>query len=315
MTAAKTSLVRPWRKPKALRPGDSVAVIAPSGPVPSARLAPGLALLGERYRVVQSKGLLEQRGFLAGDDGRRLAELRWALSDPQLHAVFCARGGHGALRLLPPLLAASAEELPLRPLVGFSDVTVLHALLALHQRVTIHGPVMTQLGELPEGDRESLWALLEGTSPPPPLTGLQCLSSNQRAVSGRLLGGNLEVLSRLCGTPLQEALLHSGPVVLLVEEVTESPYRIDRALTHLLHSRALDRVVAAVVGDLMRCEGPVEHPSALEVMSERLGGLGIPVLAGVPLGHGSRNLSVPLGVQVHVEPRRGSLSFLDGAVE
>ena len=136
--AAKTSQGKPWRKPKALSPLDSVAVIAPSGPVPSSRLTNGLSVLAERYRVVQSEGLLEQRGFLAGDDGRRLAELRWALSDPHIHAVFCARGGHGALRLVSPLLAASSEELPHRPLVGFSDVTVLHALLAVHQLSLIH---------------------------------------------------------------------------------------------------------------------------------------------------------------------------------
>lgn len=313
--AAKTSQGKPWRKPKALSPMDSVAVIAPSGPVPSSRLTNGLSVLAERYRVVQSDGLLEQRGFLAGDDGRRLAELRWALSDPQIHAVFCARGGHGALRLLSPLLATSSEELPHRPLVGFSDVTVLHALLAVHQRITIHGPVVAQLGELSVSDREVLWSLLESTQPPPPVTGLISLSSNLRATNGRLLGGNLEVLSRLCGTPLQAAMVDNGPLVLLVEEVTEAPYRIDRALTHLRQAGALDRVVAAVVGDLMRCEGPQEHPSALEVIGERLGSLGIPVLAGVPLGHGSRNRAVPLGVQVHVSPRHGSLEFLEAAVE
>ena len=214
-----------------------------------------------------------------------------------------------------PLLAVSADELPQRPLVGFSDVTVLHALLALHQRVTVHGPVITQLAELAVDDRETLWSLLESTQPPPPVTGLVALSGHLRSVRGRLLGGNLEVLSRLCGTPLQSAMIESGPVVLLVEEVTEAPYRIDRALTHLRQAGALDRVVAAVVGDLQRCEGPEEHPSAIEVIGERLGSAGIPVLAGVPLGHGVRNRAVPLGVEVHVSPRHGSLEFLEAAVE
>jgi hypothetical protein len=90
-------------------------------------------------------------------------------------------------------------------------------------------------------------------------------------VTGRLLGGNLEVLSRLCGTPLGDALLHSGEVVLLLEEVTEVPYRIDRALTQLRLAGLLDQVVAVVVGDLLRCEGPAEHPAALAVIGERLG--------------------------------------------
>lgn len=311
--AAKTSLADPFRKPSPLRRGDRVAVIAPSGPVPSERLSVGLAVLSARHPVLQSDGLLSKRGFLAGDDGRRLAELRWALSDPQVQAVFCARGGHGALRLLPLLLNMEPSELPIRPLVGFSDVTVLHALCALHRRVTIHGPVVTQLGELSESDQSSLWSLLEGVLPSP-MTELMSIGPPLPPVRGRLLGGNLEVLSRLCGTALQAALTQSGPVVLLIEEVTEAPYRIDRALTQLLVSGALRCVVAVVVGDLVRCEGPAEHPTALAVIAERLSGLGVPIVAGLPLGHGARNRAVPLGVEVEVCARRGALSFVEACV-
>ena len=311
--AAKTSQVDPWRKPLRLRQGEPVAVIAPSGPVPAERFAAGLAVLSARHPVMQSGGLLSQQGFLAGDDGRRLAELRWALSDPQVHAVFCARGGHGALRLLPSLLAIDPLELPTRPVVGFSDVTVLHALLALHRRVTIHGPVVTQLAELPEVDRSALWSLLEG-EPPSDISELLSIGASSLPVRGRLLGGNLEVLSRLCGTALQAALTDVGPVVLLLEEVTESPYRIDRALTQLLLSGALRSVVAVVVGDLIRCEGPAAHPTALSVIAERLSALGVPILSGVPLGHGARNREVPLGVEVEVNARRNALSFVEPCV-
>ncbi len=311
--AAKTSRVEPWRKPQPLRRGESVAVIAPSGPVPQERLTAGLGALSARYPAMLSDGLLSQRGFLAGDDGRRLAELRWALSDPQVHAVFCARGGHGALRLLPSLLTIDPRELPTRPVVGFSDVTVLHALCALHRRVTIHGPVVTQLGELSDADRSALWALLEGEQPSE-LTDLLSIGASQATVTGRLLGGNLEVLSRLCGTALAAALTESGPVVLLIEEVTEVPYRIDRALTQLLLSGALKNVVAVVVGELVRCDGPALHPTALEVIAERLSGLGVPTLAGLPLGHGVRNRAVPLGVEVEVNARRGTLSFVEACV-
>jgi muramoyltetrapeptide carboxypeptidase len=141
------------------------------------------------------------------------------------------------------------------------------------------------------------------------------VAGSAQTVTGRLLGGNLEVLSRLCGTPLGEALLHSGEVVLLLEEVTEAPYRIDRALTQLRLAGLLDKVVAVVVGELLRCEGPAEHPAALAVIVERLGDLGMPVLAGAPIGHGARNRAVPLGVQVVVDPRRGCLAFAEAAVE
>jgi muramoyltetrapeptide carboxypeptidase len=130
------------------------------------------------------------------------------------------------------------------------------------------------------------------------------------------LGGNLELLSRLCGTPLAAALLPGEPVVLLLEEVSEAPYRIDRALTQLWLAGGLAQVQAVVVGDLWRCEGPADgsHPSALAVLGERFGRLGIPVLAGAPIGHGSRNRAVPLGARVRVEPQRGRVEFLEGAV-
>ena len=292
-------------------------MIAPAGPVPPPRYAVGVAKLAERYEVVASGGLLTQTGYLAGDDGRRLAELRWALSDPSVHAVFCARGGYGTLRYVPELLAVPAAEQRDVPLVGFSDITVLHAFAALGRRRTIHGPVITQLGELAAEDAAALWGLLEDPEPPPPIGGLELLTGTRAVTSGRLLGGNLEVLSRLCGTPLLQALLPGEPVVLLIEEVTEAPYRIDRMLTQLLLAGALAQVQAVIVGDLIRCEGPKDgsHPSALAVIVERLGRLGVPVLAGAPLGHGERNRAVPLGARVVVHPDRRCVEFLEGAVQ
>lgn len=306
-----------WRAAPALRPGERVAVVAPAGPVPPPRYEAGLAQLQARYEVVTTGGLLAQAGYLAGEDGRRLAELRWALSDPSVRAVCCARGGYGTLRYLPELLAVPTDERRPVPLVGFSDITVLHAWAAAAHLRTIHGPVVTQLGELSAADAAALWALLEDPAPPPPLCELELLTTARTPVRGRLLGGNLEILSRLCGTPLAQALLPGEPVVLLIEEVTEAPYRIDRALTQLVLAGALAQVRAVVVGDLVRCEGPADgsHPSALAVISGRLERLGIPVLAGAPIGHGTRNRAVPLGAQVLCDPRRGRVEFLEGAVQ
>lgn len=308
----------PWRRGPALRPGDRVAVVAPSGPVPEDRLAAGTARLAARYQPVSAPGLLTRTGFLAGPDGRRLAELRWALSDPSVAAVFCARGGYGALRYVEALCAAPDADLRAVPLVGFSDVTVLHAFLALRRRVAIHGPVVTQLGELPEQDAESLRALLEDPTPPPPLEALTPAPQAPLTgpLRGRLLGGNLEMLSRLCGTPLGDALRPGEPVVLLLEEVTEAPYRIDRALTQLKLAGRLADVRAVLVGDLIRCEAssPPSTPSALEVIAERFATLDVPVLCGAPIGHGTRNRAVPLGAVVEADPRRGRVTFLEGAV-
>jgi muramoyltetrapeptide carboxypeptidase len=312
---ALASGAQPWRAPPALRPGDRIAVVAPAGPVPPTRYAAGAVHLEGRYELLTAPGLFHKTGYLAGDDGRRLADLRWALSDPSVRAVCCARGGYGTLRYLPQLLALPSAELRPVPLVGFSDITVLHAWAATARLRTIHGPVVTQLGELTAADAAALWTLLEDPAPPPPLEELLLLAA-RAPVQGRLLGGNLEVLSRLCGTPLGQALLPGEPVVLLLEEVTEAPYRIDRALTQLLLSGALGQVCAVVVGDLVRCDGPADgsHPSALDVIAERLHSLGVPILAGAPIGHGARNRAVPLGALVECNPQRRSPEFLEGAV-
>lgn len=313
----------PWRRGVRLRPGDRVAVIAPSGPVPADRLERGVSRLGGRYEIVQSEGLLARQGFLAGEDGRRLSELRWAMSDPHVRAIVCARGGYGVMRLLPALMqmaeATAGQDVSTAPLVGFSDITVLHALYALRQQVTIHGPVVTQLGELSGADAESLWAALEDPAPAPAIEGLEPRGGVSGRLRGRLLGGNLEMLSRLSGTPLSAALAPGGPVVLLIEEVGEVPYRIDRALTQLWLSGMLRSVVALVVGDLVRCGGPSNSgdglPDAMGVIAERSAAFGIPAFFGAPIGHGDRHRAVALGTAVEIDAGRGTLQFLEGAVQ
>ena len=314
MSLPISSSANAWRRGRALRFGARVAVVAASGPVPPERYAQGLERLSARYQVESSLGLFSQTGFLAGSDGRRLAELRWALGDASLGAVIAARGGHGLLRLVSSLQTVRTEELRAVPVVGFSDVTVLHAWAHQRRLVTIHGPVVTQFGELSDADQSSLWTLLEDSSPPPPLTDLSSVTVMTPPTTGRLLGGNLEVLSRLCGTSLASALRPGGPVVLLLEEVTEAPYRIDRALAQLQLAGMLADVCAVLVGDLVRCEGPPSHPSALSVIAQHFGALGVPVLATAAIGHGARNRAVPLGVLVRVEPQQGRIVFLEGAV-
>ena len=311
--------LEPWRRAKRLTAGDAIAVIAPSGPVPPDRYQRGVQRLLTRYCLRDSAGTLSRTGFLAGDDSRRWVELRWALSDPVARAVICARGGYGLLRLCAGLagLVADPHACTAAPIVGFSDITVLHALCALRKQVSIHGPVVTQLGELPDGDVQALWSLLEDAAPPPSLCDLIPLTADRRVLSGRLLGGNLELLSRLCGTPLAAALTPGEPVILLIEEVGEAPYRIDRALTQLAAAGLLRDVVALLVGDLVRCQRPVDapdQPDALQVIAERAHRFGVAAWAGAPLGHGDRNRAVPLGVGVTLDGRVGQLHFHEAAV-
>lgn len=296
-------------RPPRLRPGARVAVVAPAGPVPREPFAAGAAILQTRYELVYDERIFTRTGFLAGDDDARLAELGRALADPAIEAVVCARGGYGLMRLLPRLDAAGFARAP-KPLVGFSDVTALHAWAARAGVASLHAPVVTQLGHLGGEDAAALFALLESPAPPPPLTGLRALHGG--AAEGRLAGGNLELVSRLVGTPWA---LDLDGAVLLIEEIGERPYRIDRQLTQLALAGAFDGLRAVVVGDLVGCaEKDGAGPTAEEVIAERFAARGVPVLAGAPVGHGARNRALPLGARVRVDTAAGTVRFADGAV-
>src|SRR2546421_1430454 len=145
-----------FQPPPALHPRDRVAVIAPASTFDRPSFEAGLALIGARYRAGYGPGVFERHRYLAGDDARRAGELTAALSDPDVQAVFCARGGYGATRLLARL-AATGPPGPPKLLVGFSDITSLHLWLPSHGRINVHGPVLTQLGRLPAATCERLF--------------------------------------------------------------------------------------------------------------------------------------------------------------
>jgi muramoyltetrapeptide carboxypeptidase len=303
-----------------------VAVVATSGPPPLDRLDAGLAVLKGRYRVVEAPNLRQRQGYLAGDDEARFDGLRSALLDPTVRAVFCARGGYGLTRLLPRLgqLAPALRGDP-KPLVGFSDITALHLWAYGIGVRTIHGPVVTQLGGLGPAPVADLFARIETSEPAPSWTDLEPLAVTQGRLHGPLVGGNLEVFSRFLGTPYLPPL---DDVVLVLEDVDERPYRVDRLLTHLEQARVFDRVAAVLVGEMTRCDDPPTVPSgpevvrspggprvfAVEVLRERLARLACPVLLGAPVGHGAVNAPFVHGGDVELDVARGTLTFLQGAV-
>jgi muramoyltetrapeptide carboxypeptidase len=304
-----SALIRPPR----LRPGDTVRVIAPAGPVPREEFEAGAAILAARYRLRYDPAtLFRAEGFLAGPDEVRLAELVEAIRDPEARAVFAARGGYGAARLLPHLDPALLRAHP-KPLVGFSDVTVLLAHAARAGVASVHGPVITQLPRLPEADRASLFGLLEAPGPGLLLSDLE--SPVPGRVQGPLHGGNLEVFSRLLGTPHLPDLTGA---VLFFEDLGERPYRVDRLITHLDLAGVFGAASAVVVGDFSGCKeaagSRLASPPVEEVLLERLGRLAIPVAFGGAFGHGDRNVSLPYGTLVELDTRHGTLVGLEGAV-
>lgn len=274
-------------------------IIAPSSPFEPSELERGIAVLRDRLGLVPRArpDLGARAGYLAGDDARRLAEWREAVADPEARAIFCARGGYGAMRLLPELDPRPLLDRP-KLLVGFSDVTALHALLNRAGLATLHGPVLTQLGRAPDAAVAHLEALLFGTAPPAPGAGAPAPGAGLAGAgtvragraTGPLLGGSLTLLAHLCGTPYLPPL---EGAILLLEDVDEKPYRIDRYVTQLRLAGALSRVAGVAVGQVIGCDGGGLRGA--EVLRELVASLGVPAIEGIPAGHADANFALPLG--------------------
>ncbi|MFI6736296.1 LD-carboxypeptidase [Nonomuraea sp. NPDC050451] len=274
-----------------MRPGDTVAVVSPSGPPNAVLLRRGVERLeGLGLKVLVGAHALDRQplDYLAGDDAARAADLQSAWCDPAVSAVFCCRGGYGAGRLLDLLDWNAMRAAGPKVLLGSSDITALHNAFAIELGVpTLHGPMAAcdlLAGENgPEPSTwESLQAALFGTARP--VRGERALVPGR--AEGVLAGGNLSLLASMCGTRWQPSF--AGRLAFL-EDIGEEPYRIDRMLTQLLQAGAFDGVRGIALGSWVDCGDP--YP----VLEDRLGRLGVPVLAGLAVGHGSPQMTVWLG--------------------
>lgn len=286
----------------ALRPGMRIRVIAPSSPFPVEDFARGVELLRARYEVEYEPAITERAGYFAGSDERRARELIAAIEGDAVHAIVAARGGYGATRLLDRVPAQLVARHP-KLLVGFSDVSALHALWARAGQGALHGTMVATLGRADAARAQRFMRALEGERPAA-LTGLRAIAGGR--ARGPLLGGNLAVLSALIGTPY--ALPLAG-CVLFLEDVGERPYRVDRMLTTWIQAGLLAQPRAIVLGAFSEAQPGADGVSVEQVLEERLSALGIPVLAGVPAGHVEDNLELPLGAIVEVDAARGTLAF------
>lgn len=308
-------MVRPgevdWILPPAVRPGDVVGVCALSAPIVPERFASGLARLAPHLALRVPDGLTAARhGHLAGDDRRRADELTALLRDPDVRAIVMARGGYGITRVLPLVDPALLAADP-KPLVGFSDATALLAWAALARVRPIHGPVVSQLGDLPDDDVAALVAALTDRRPPGRLPEPLAAPAGTPAVAGPLVPANLKMLAHLVGTPWQ---LDAAGALVLVEEVGEKPYAIDRDLTQLGHAGVLAGARGAIVGGLVRCRDPnFPDGTAEDAVAERLAAAGLAAWWGAPVGHGARNRAVPFGARAEVD-EAGGLTILEAAV-
>lgn len=303
------SLIRAQR----LQAGDRVAVVAPSGPVPADRLDAGLAVLSswglEALPGEHVGGTHDRFGYLAAGDAERAGDLMRAWCDPAVSAVFCARGGYGAQRMVDLLDWASLAAAGPKVLVGFSDVTALHQAFAARLGLsTVHGPVVTSLGSGDEESREHLHAMLFAPVPGTSLTPTPVRALVPGRAEGVLAGGNLALLAAEVGSP--NAWPAAGSIAVL-EDVGEDAYRIDRLLTQLLRSGWFDGARGVVLGQLT---GRASLEAVTDVVVDRLGPLGLPMLLGAPVGHARRNLAFPLGVPAVLDADAGTLVLREPAL-
>jgi muramoyltetrapeptide carboxypeptidase len=293
----------PVLRPRRLRAGDLVALLSPAGALRPeqheqvAETARILAGWGLRTRfgahALGRRGEFPGTGYLAGTDRERLADLNGALRDPEVRGIVCLRGGYGSQRIAEHLDVAAVRADP-KVLLGFSDITALH--LALRRETglaTVHGPTGVSLPPSAKAVRRALMTRKTVT-----LHGSDVVNPSGAVVAGPLLGGNLTMLATSAGTPDQPDLRGA---VLLLEEVDEMPYQVDRMLTQLRRSGTLNGVAGVALGHFL----PV-HPR--EVLVDVLGPLGVPLLFGLEIGHGSRQAAVGLGVTAHLDPVAATLT-------
>jgi len=261
---------------------------------------------------VVDRGEHKRTGFLAGDDAARASRLSRALLEEDTRAVWCIRGGYGTTRLLPQLDLRGLRRSP-KVLIGFSDITALLLSLSVPGGyVTFHGPVVTQLGQVPRATLDWLCKLVCAPRPAGrvPLGRLRTLVGG--VVHGFLLGGNLATLCALAGTPF---LPPTAGAILCIEDTAEQAYRLDRMACQLRQAGVLQHVLGVVVGSLAGCKpaGRSRH-AARSVLERSVASLGVPAVSGADFGHQPRNQAWPQGVLARLDASRGSLTILEPAV-
>ncbi len=299
---------RSLARPPALRPGDRVAVLSASSPANQAELAVGLDVLRfaglEPVVFPSATDGGSMRRYLAGDDKLRAGDLCAALIDPGIAGVIFATGGYGAQRTLAAIDWAGLDGLPPKVLAGYSDVTaILEAFAARLGWASLHSPMVTSTG-----GPYSFGSLLRALMRPADAMTTRYPAAVTLAggtARGITLGGNLTLLSSSVGT---DTSLPARGGILLIEEEHEEKYRVDRMLTQLRRSGYLDGVAGIIGGTFTDCGEPALIE---EILAERLGDLGVPLIAWANIGHGGHQQAYPIGIAAELDADAGTLVLLD----
>jgi muramoyltetrapeptide carboxypeptidase len=296
-------------KPPILEPGDTIGIAAPASPFDRKAFEQGVRTLQSLgFQVSIPETIFKEVGYHAGSDTERAEQLMALFGDDSIKAIFCARGGFGAMKILPLLDFDLIRKHP-KVLVGFSDITTL--LVAIHRAcnmVVFHGPLVTSLAET-QGDTVSALTNAVSSSEPLVLKPSQPVILDPGETTGIVIGGNLTTLNHLVGTPFQPRF---AGCLLFLEDRGEAPYRIDRMLTQLLLGGHLDGLAGVVLGSFDGCGEPREvHDIVKRIFEDKA----IPILAGFNMGHGKENITLPIGLEAVLNTQDSTLRFEEAAVE
>jgi len=315
------------RKPRRLAPGDTIGLVSPSGPTRpggSGSTPENVARTRQRlhdvgFRTVVAPHAFDARGYLAGADADRAADLQAMLENPAVQGVLCIRGGYGAHRLLDRLDYRAIGRQP-KVFIGYSDITALH--LALHTQcgfVTFHGPMAGALAQPDPHDYLELLRAVTRTEPlgrlanPPGAPALETLVPG--AAEGPLIGGNAALLTGLLGTRYAPETRDFRGTILFLEDLGDRLYRLDRKLAHLRLAGILDEVAGIVIGECRYTPEPGDTLSLRHILEDHIVPLGKPAIYGLACGHGAFHLTLPVGVQARLDATERVLSADESGVE
>ncbi len=307
-------------KPKALKYGDTIGVVAPSSPTTKEKVKLAqeqLEALG--FVVKMGKSCYNTHGYLAGSDESRAEDINCMFKDPSVEGIMCLRGGYGAPKILNLLDYEGIRSNP-KVFIGYSDITAIHT--AVHQRselITFHGPMAASdlAGGIDDFSKESL---LKAVMQPEPMGNIknpagieiQCLMAGK--AEGRLIGGNLALIAATMGTPYE---IDTKGKILFLEDIGEEPYSVDRMLTQLALAGKLEDAVGIILGDWNDCEpkNPEESLSLMEVFEEILLPYKKPTVLNFKIGHCTPKITVPVGANAMLDAEQGKLYITESAVE
>jgi len=312
-------------KPDRLNFGDTIGIVAPASPPPDPKAVDHAIAALERlgFKPKLARHARARLGFLAGTDRERAADVMAMFADKKVKAIFCLRGGYGATRILDRLDYDVIRRHP-KILSGYSDITALHgALLKKTGLISFHAPMLNGAladPQVPEFTQQSFFRTVMEAKPAGSLCagyeGKTVASLHRGAAEGRLAGGNLSLICAGLGTPFAPS--YKGKI-LFFEDVSERPYRLDRMLTHLWNAGIFAEVAGVAVGVNKDCDAPKEakeyQQSGADVVKERLSGLRVPVVTGLPFGHVGLNATIPVGVRARLDANIGDLIITEPAVK